>query len=123
MEALNNQAVINGGENLEIQLLDGSKETVLVKLLKIKKFEDYLRVIDKETAAAELLCGKEPGWGDTVTADSLLDIVEKGHDINFTSVCRWATRRANVNEAMLPIAKKGKALAAALPSSAPTPQS
>lgn len=118
----NDQTIINGGEEIEITLLTGEKETVKVKLLKISKFEDYLRSIDNETALAELLCGKEPGWGDSVSPGSLLDIAEKGHDINFTSVYRWAERRTNVNEAMLPVAEKGKKLIAALPSSAPMPQ-
>jgi len=119
MRKENNQTIINGGEEIEITLLDGTAETVLVKLLKIKKFEDYLRVVDNEAAAAELLTGKEPGWGDTVSPDSLLDICEKGHDINFSSVYRWAARRADVNEALLPVAKKGQALSAASPTSAP----
>jgi hypothetical protein len=120
---MNDQTIINGGEELQIFLTDGSKETVRVKLLKVKKFEDYLRAIENEEATAELLCGKDPGWAENVTASSLLDIVEKGHDINFTTVCRWAERRANVNEAMLPLALRGQKLAAASPTSAPTPPS
>lgn len=117
---MNNQTIINGGEEIEIALLDGTVETVKVQLLKISQFEEYLRVVDKEARAAELLCSKPEGWSETLIPDSLLDIVEKGHDINFTTVYRWAERRANVNEAILPIAKKGMAMAEALPTSAPT---
>lgn len=117
---MNSQIILNGGEEIEVTLLTGGKEAAKVQLLKIAQFEDYLRVVDNEPRAAELLCGKEEGWGDTITPDSLLDIVEKGHDINFTSVYRWAQRRADLNDVLLPIAKKGMAMAAALPTSAPT---
>ena len=118
----NDQTLINGGEEIEVSLLSGGTETVKVHLLKIAQFEDYLRVVDNEPRAAELLCSQPEGWGDTLTIDSLLDIVDKGHDINFTSVYRWAERRAKVNEAILPIAQRGQKMAAALPNSAPTPR-
>ena len=113
-----NQLILNGGQDMEVTLLTGATEAVKVKLLKISQFEAYLRAVDNEPRAAELLCGQEEGWGDTLTADSLLNIVEVGHDINFTSVFRWAQRRTNINEIMLPIAQKGQAMAKALPNSA-----
>lgn len=122
MEKPNNQVIINGGEEIDVQFLDGTAGTVKVELLKIAQFEDYLRAVDKEARTAELLCGKPEGWGDTLTPDSLLDVVEKGHDINFTTVYRWAKRRTSVNEAIMPIAQKGAAMAKALPTSAPTGQ-
>ena len=114
----NDQAIINGGENIEITLLTGEKETVKVKLLKISQFEEYLRSIDNESAAAELLCGKEAGWGETVAPSSLMDIVEKGHDINFTNVCRWVERKAAIGEAMLPMLQKNQELLSRLPNPA-----
>lgn len=118
-----NQAIINGGEELTAHLLTGEKEVVKVKMLKISQFEDYLRVVDNEPAVAELLCGKDPGWSDTLTPSSVLDIVEAGHSINFTSVYRWAQRRANVNEALMPVAQKAQKMGVALSTSAPTPHS
>lgn len=116
----NNQTLINGGEELDVLLLDGNAEKVKVKLLKISQFEEYLRVVDKEAQAAELLCDKPEGWGETLAPASLMDVVERGHDINFTSVYRWANRRATMNETMLPLAQKGQALASHLQSSAQT---
>lgn len=118
--AQNQQTVINGGEEIQINLADGTKETVKIRLLKISEFEKYLGVIDNEAKAAELLCDKPEGWADTLDIGSLLDIVDRGHEINFTNVYRWANRRADVNEAMLPLAQKGAAMRSALPNSAPT---
>jgi hypothetical protein len=115
-----NDIIIHGGIDMEVMLLTGETRLIKVKLLKISQFEAYLRAVDNEPRAAELLCEKEEGWGDTLTADSLLNIVEKGHDINFTSVFRWAQRRTNINEIMLPIAQKGQAMAQALPNSVRT---
>jgi hypothetical protein len=118
----NNQAIINGGENLQITKFGGAVETVKVKLLKVSQFEDYLKRADNEARLAELMCDKPEGWGDELIPDSLLDVVEKGQDLNFTAVFRWADRRATKNEEMMPIVKKIKPLVAQLPTSAPTAQ-
>jgi len=117
----NDQTLINGGEEIEVTLLTGEKQKIKVLLLKIAQFEDYLRVVDNEPRAAELLCAQPEGWGDELAFDSIMDVIEKGHDLNFTNVFRWADRRAKLNETMLPLARKGQNMARALQNSAPMP--
>ncbi|MBC2592785.1 hypothetical protein H5P28_00780 [Ruficoccus amylovorans] len=110
-----NNAIISGGINLAVHTNAGTEETVTVRLLKIREFPDYLRLVDQEERLAEFLCDKPEGWADTLTVDSLLDICEQGHGINFKNACRWGERRAQVNEALLPIAASGKAVAQQFP--------
>lgn len=91
-----------------------------VRLLKIAEFPDYLRFVDQEEKLAEFLCNKEEGWAQTLSVESLLEVCEKGHDLNFENACRWGQRRAKVNEALLPIAQSGQVIQSALPGSVPT---
>ncbi len=109
------QAVLSGGIQVNVNHMDGACEVVTVRLLKIREFPDYLRLVDQEERLAEFLCNQPEGWADTLTVDSLLDICEQGHGINFRNACRWGERRAQVNEALLPIAASGKAVAQQFP--------
>jgi hypothetical protein len=113
-----NNAIISGGIDLAVHTNAGAEETVTVRLLKIREFPDYLRLVDQEERLAEFLCDKSEGWAETLTVDSLLDICEQGHGINFKNACRWGERRAQVNEALLPIAASGQKVRSVLPSCA-----
>ncbi|MEE4212847.1 MAG: hypothetical protein V2I43_26675 [Parvularcula sp.] len=120
MSQSESQAIIQGGAPLEIHYTDGTTETVNVRLLKIREFPDYLRLVDNEPELADFLCSREAGWSENLTTGSLLDICDKGHELNFENACRWGQRRANLNEALLPIALRGQQMQSAFPNSAPT---
>jgi len=113
-------AILAGGSDLNVQRLDGSTEAVRVRLLKISEFPDYLRLVDDEPTLADFLCGQEKVWSETLSPGSVLDICEKGHELNFENACRWGQRRASLNEALLPIAVRGQQMQSAFPNSAPT---
>lgn len=114
------QAVLTGGASLIVSHTDGTTETVTVRLLKIREFPDYLRLTDQEEALAAFLCGKDEAWAQVLTVDSLLDICDKGHELNFSNACRWGQRRANINEALLPIAASGQKVQSAYQSFVPS---
>jgi len=117
------KAILTGGESATVTLQGGSTETVTVRLLTIKEFPDYLRLVDDEERLAEFICDKPEGWAETLTVDSLLDIAEKAHALNFKNACRWGQRRAQINEALLPIAARGQAIQSACPNFAPMSES
>lgn len=123
METISPTIIALGGGEMNIRLADGAEETVKVRLFKLAEFPDYLRLLESEEALAEFACQKEPGWAATVDLDSVLDIVEKVHDLNFSRARRWGERRAKINEALLPIAVQGQKFHAALGNSVPTPHS
>ncbi|MGC9453199.1 MAG: hypothetical protein ACP5I4_17335, partial [Oceanipulchritudo sp.] len=91
-----------------------------VRLLKIKEFPDYLRLAEDEEALAAFVTGKDEEFIQSLTVDSILAICEHAHDLNFQNACRWANRRANLNEALLPVAQKGMKMQQTLGSFAPT---
>ena len=119
MSKTQEQAILTGGASVVLKKNDGSSESVTVRLLKIREFPDYLRLVDDEEKLAEFLCDKPEGWAESLDVESLLDICDKGHELNFTNACRWGQRRAKLNEALLPIAASGQAIQSAFPNSAP----
>lgn len=114
------QAILTGGAPITVSHVDGTTETVTVRLLKIREFSDYLRLTDQEEGLAAFLCGKDEAWTQMLSVDSLLDICDKGHELNFNNACRWGQRRANINEALLPIATSGQKVQSAYQSFAQT---
>ena len=120
MSETQEQAILTGGASVVLRKNDGSSERVNVRHLKIRECPDYLRLVDDEGKLAEFLCEKPEGWAETLDVDSLLDICDKGHELNFSNACRWGQRRAKMNKALLPIAASGQAIQSAFPNSAPT---
>jgi len=90
-----------------------------VRLLKIREFPEYFSKAEDEEALAAFVTGSDAAFIDALTVESVLSICEKAHDINFHNACRWANRRANFNEALLPVAQKGQKLQQTLGSSVP----
>lgn len=114
------QAILTGGAQLNVTHVDGSSGTVTVRLLKIREFPEYLRLTDQEEGLAAFLCDKDDAWAESLCVDSLLDICDKGHELNFNNACRWGQRRANINEALLPIAASGQKVQSVYQSFAPS---
>ena len=114
------QAILSGGAQLTVTHVDGSSETVTVRLLKIREFPEYLRLTDQEEGLAAFLCDKDDSWAESLCVDSLLDVCDKGHELNFSNACRWGQRRANINEALLPIAASGQKVQSVYQSFAPS---
>jgi hypothetical protein len=107
-----------GGKELSVFHEDGTQETVKVKLLKITEIQEYFNRAEDETALASYICGKDEPWARTLTLESTMDICEAAHELNFQNARRWAQRRAQQNEALLPLAESGKRIQQALGNSA-----
>jgi hypothetical protein len=99
--------IITGGTSLTVTTHDNATDEVFVRLLKIKEFPDYFRMAEDEEALAAFVTGKDDEFIRSLSVDSILGICEAAHDLNFQAACRWANRRANLNEALLPVAQKG----------------
>ena len=109
-----------GGQELEATHSDGQTERVTVRLLKIAELPRYFELAENETALAAFVCSREADWPESLTAESLLDICDAAHELNFTNARRWAERRARQTEALLPVAETGLRVRQALENSAPT---
>lgn len=86
-------AAVTGGDNFTVTYNGGRQETVFVRSIPWSKMDDYLRLQDRETELAELLCGRPKGWGDTLDIDSLCDLIEKGAELNDPNFFKLVERR------------------------------
>lgn len=111
--------IIAGGAPVSVTDHNGETTEVLVRLLKIKEFPEYFSRAEDEEALAAFVTGRDPEFVGQLTADSVLTICEVAHDLNFQNACRWANRRANLGEALLPVAQKGMKMQQTLGNYAP----
>jgi hypothetical protein len=113
-------AILTGSTPLTVTTESGELAEVSLRLLKIREFPEYFRLAEDEEALAAFVTGQDEVFVQSLTVDSILAIIEKAHDLNFQNACRWANRRANLNEALLPVAQKGIKLQQTLGSFAPS---
>ncbi|TXH52214.1 MAG: hypothetical protein E6Q97_16575 [Desulfurellales bacterium] len=107
MTTLAANAAVNGHQLFTAEYLDGSKETVSVRALKVREYERYVSLLDNEPACAELLCSKPEGWADRLNPDSLGALVTLGEEINARFFRPWWERRAARHKALLtPVANQ-----------------
>ncbi len=85
--------VLHGGIDLDVELRDGSKETVKVLQLSVRQLMRYADLQGNEAALVELYCAKDEGWDDTITYPSHVAIVQLGDRLNSPSFIDWASRR------------------------------
>lgn len=110
-----NEPVLNaamGGKSLEVEYLDGTKETVTVRLLPMRAIlKEWAALHADEPAMVEFLCGKEEGWADTIRPESHVAIIDAGDKLNDPTYAAWVTRQA----ADIEKAKKHGALLGLIP--------
>lgn len=110
---LNAEVVINGAQKFTVTYLpdkDGLSKTeeVMVRLIPVSKIGEYLSKIGVIEQLVELLTGKEAGWADTLSDDSLYAIDSLGRKINDPRLDRYVRRQT---EAVSSLAAKAQNLA------------
>jgi hypothetical protein len=83
-------------------LWDGTTETVSIRMLPVREYESFARVLENEPRMAEILCGRPEGWGDTLRPDSLGEIITQGERLNADFFVPWFRRRAERMERLVP---------------------
>ncbi len=122
-------AIVFGGKQLPIayrptaEFPEGRTELVTIPLLEINpRLAKYLTVALQEIELAEFILERPAGWAKTLMPDSLLDIAETAHALNFTNARRWAEHRAKVAATLAPLNQRLES-AQAKPSPAAAPAS
>lgn len=104
MENKANQSLVNlaGAVDETVAKIDGTGERVKVRVLHISEFMALAAAMGDEVRQCELFCGKEPGWGKTLTNDTVVKVYELGHKLNDDFFVSWAQRRMKEQEKILP---------------------
>jgi len=91
-----------GSSELTVEFRDGRTQTVTVRQLPIKLYQQYLASMDDECAMVELLCSYPKGWADTLTPASHVAVVEEGTRINRDFFEPWVQRRLERQKLFVP---------------------
>lgn len=110
---------LRGGQQIPVTLQDGASDSVFVRQLPVKEFEPWLGCLDDEPRAAELMCGKESGWGDRLTVESLEAVIATGERLNRDFFERWLGRRTARKEWLAPLLARNAAVVGSLPTGSP----
>ncbi|MHB8520729.1 MAG: hypothetical protein ACYDH9_08215 [Limisphaerales bacterium] len=116
----NNMTTVLGGEDLTVTLLDGTSKIVRVRQLKVSELPKYALVFEDDAKCIELFCAEQPGWADTLTLESAMALLERGHALNSDFLARIARAKNALREKLLPGYREmlSKLLKSQLPSSA-----
>ena len=85
----------------------------------VKDFDPWLLCLDDEPRVAELLCAKEPGWGDRLGIESLEAVVGTWERLNRDFFERWLGRRTARKEWLAPLLARNAAVVGSLPTGSP----
>lgn len=95
--------VARGGKEIEVVYRDSSKEKVLVRLPPACLVEEYFALQPHLSAFVDFVCGKDEGWANLLSDDSLIECYEAGIAINDPRFARFW-------EMLLKAGAKGKAM-------------
>lgn len=101
-EETNKMAVILGGKEIGVELLDGSTARVKVAQLPVRRFPDLQRLIEDESGQVALVTGQETEWVDQLTIESHEAILAVHEELNGDPFGRWLQRRMERTRKMLP---------------------
>lgn len=83
-----------GSATISVRLRSGAYEIVQVRELSVAEIPAYAAVLENEARAAELFCAKPQGWAESLSRESLVQIVEKGEELNLPFTVGWMQRKA-----------------------------
>lgn len=120
------EVMLAGGISASARLLDGTAESVLVKLCTIRMVPKFLALMDKEAELLEFICAKPEGWADKLTPESSEELLEKALELNRPIIAGFVNRQAKLAKfgvgALAPLAEQMKAMTSQLSSqTAPSP--
>src|SRR6266704_2587941 len=89
-----NNAILTGGEEINVVTFEGQTERVKVRLLPVKEFPLLLATMDDEIKRVCLLVGKPGEWAESLLPASHEAIIELGDKLNADFFARWIERRS-----------------------------
>ena len=95
-----------GFVELNIILIEDTKEIVKVRQLKMRQMPAYQAVFNDEGATIELFCERPKGWADTLTPESWEQIIIEGEKLNLSFLERHAARARARGEKIAPGAEE-----------------
>lgn len=88
------EAVLHGGESFRVSFRgDSPAEDVLVRLLPVRQYVDFISAQEDETKVIELVCDRPPGWAEKLTPSWHSILIESCFALNFSWAIAWSIRQ------------------------------
>lgn len=95
-------SVLLGGVPMTAHFKDGTTEEVRVVEVDIDSMLTLLAVIKETRPRVDLYCGKPKGWSEKLTTKSLIELLEKGKELNDPLFDAWYRDRLQTTELLTP---------------------
>src|SRR5690606_34062332 len=86
--------VIRGVEEFEVEHEGGKKELVEIRIVPIRRMDEYLARYENIALLCDFVCGKSDGWCDTLTEDSLYSLNRRARALNDPRLGRWIEQQS-----------------------------
>jgi hypothetical protein len=106
--------IINGAKEITVTMLDGTTETVGVRLVPLSKIGEYFDKVGDMPAFIELLTDKPAGWASLLADDSAYAIDSIGRALNDPRFVRLLGRQQEALTKLVPLAQEVSELTASL---------
>lgn len=110
-------AVAAGRKDIAAYHRNGTVETITVRAVPVRNYDQILKFIDDEPGTIELVTEKPPGWSDTLMPHSHAEILRVSEELNGADFFAWLQRRVQRQERLAPgsSGELGKRLLSASP--------
>lgn len=110
-------AVAAGRKDIAAYHRNGTVETITVRAVPVRNYDQILKLIDDEPGTIELVTEKPPGWSDTLMPHSHAEILRVSEELNGADFFAWLQRRVQRQERLAPgsSGELGKRLLSASP--------
>ncbi len=78
----NSDPTVLNGKLVTVETLDGAKTGIRVRHVRANRLDEYAMAISNEYKLAELYCEQPAGWAETLTDESLIEVLEQGEKMN-----------------------------------------
>lgn len=92
--------IIAGGRHATAHFRDGSTELVTVHMLTIRQLPQLVGLLEDDAARLEFYLGKETGYADRLTLQSVQQLLATGEELNSDPFYKWVQRKMAVFEAV-----------------------
>jgi hypothetical protein len=90
--------LINGFAEYHAKYEDGTTELVRIQLIPVRDMQRLHEASQNPSSFVEYVCGKQAGWADKLSEESLYEIDEKASEMNVPRLARFASRQKRVAE-------------------------
>lgn len=118
------QEILNGFSRVEINLTNGQKELLEVRVLSLRKIQEFMACQQKgdQARCVEILTDKPVGWADSIPVGEAFRILEVGERLNlrpFAQFIRFGNTQTEILKQVLTEAELLASRASSPPSASP----